>query len=115
MLVSHVVIVYSQVSGLDNSSFSYVLLFLQVIVTERAGHARDVLASITNRDLSLYDGVVAVVSSCTLLLVRFLIFNLYGTWVVFSGKTLILVSIYECDVMLCYYFLHPNMTVIWYN
>ncbi|PIM98525.1 Ceramide kinase [Handroanthus impetiginosus] len=32
----------------------------KVIVTERVGHARDVLASITNRDLSLYDGVVAV-------------------------------------------------------
>ncbi|KAG8381560.1 hypothetical protein BUALT_Bualt06G0134300 [Buddleja alternifolia] len=31
-----------------------------VMVTERAGHARDVLASITNRELRLYDGVVAV-------------------------------------------------------
>lgn len=37
-------------------------------MTERAGHARDMLSSITNRELSLYDGVVAVVSSCTLLL-----------------------------------------------
>ncbi|KAL7146586.1 hypothetical protein ABFS83_06G051200 [Erythranthe nasuta] len=38
----------------------------KVIVTERAGHARDVLASMANRDLSLYDGVIAVVSSFTL-------------------------------------------------
>ncbi|CAA0834543.1 Ceramide kinase [Striga hermonthica] len=32
----------------------------KVIVTERAGHARDVLASISNQDLRLFDGIVAV-------------------------------------------------------
>lgn len=48
-------------------------------MTQRAGHARDVLASIPNRDLSLYDGVIAVVSSCTLSVVHFLIFNLHGS------------------------------------
>ncbi|XP_051143567.1 ceramide kinase [Andrographis paniculata] len=32
----------------------------KVIVTERAGHARDTLTSITNRDLASYDGVIAV-------------------------------------------------------
>ncbi|CAI9768241.1 unnamed protein product [Fraxinus pennsylvanica] len=32
----------------------------KVIVTQRAGHARDVMTSITNRELSFYDGVVAV-------------------------------------------------------
>lgn len=36
--------------------------YLQVIVTERAGHARDTLTSITNKDLTSYDGVIAVVS-----------------------------------------------------
>ncbi|KAI3458341.1 hypothetical protein Pfo_015004 [Paulownia fortunei] len=40
--------------------FSQAKVKTKVIVTERAGHARDLLASITNRDLSLYDGVVAV-------------------------------------------------------
>ncbi|KAL6530298.1 hypothetical protein OROHE_014651 [Orobanche hederae] len=40
--------------------FSQAKVKTKVIVTERAGHARDVLASINNRDLSLYDGVVAV-------------------------------------------------------
>ncbi|KAK6132229.1 hypothetical protein DH2020_034049 [Rehmannia glutinosa] len=40
--------------------FSQAKVKTKVIVTERAGHARDILASITNRDLSLYDGVVAV-------------------------------------------------------
>lgn len=37
--------------------------FCQVIVTERAGHASDVMASFTNRELSSYDGVVTVVSN----------------------------------------------------
>ncbi|KAL3647520.1 hypothetical protein CASFOL_008488 [Castilleja foliolosa] len=40
--------------------FSRAKVKTKVIVTERAGHARDVLASITNRVLSLYDGVIAV-------------------------------------------------------
>ncbi|KAL8552504.1 hypothetical protein ACS0TY_001260 [Phlomoides rotata] len=40
--------------------FSLAKVKTKVIVTERAGHARDVLSSITNRDLSLYDGAVAV-------------------------------------------------------
>lgn len=48
-------------------------------MTERAGHARDVLASITNRELRLYDGVVAVVSSFTLSFVHVLISNLCET------------------------------------
>ena len=34
-------------------------------MTERAGHAFDVLASITNRELDSYDGVLAVVSTFT--------------------------------------------------
>lgn len=48
-------------------------------MTERAGHARDVMSSITNSDLSSYDGVVAVVSISTFFLEHFLIFNLFGT------------------------------------
>lgn len=40
--------------------FSQAKVKTKVIVTERAGHARDMLSSITNRELSLYDGVVAV-------------------------------------------------------
>lgn len=50
---------------------NYILPFLQVIVTERAGHARDVVSSITNGDLNLYDGVVAVVRIYIPLLVHF--------------------------------------------
>lgn len=68
--------------------FSCSLFLVQVIVTERAGHARDMLSSITNRELNLYDGVVAVVSSCILPLPRiyFPIFMEYGlfcqkTWI----------------------------------
>ena len=34
----------------------------QVIVTQRAGHAFDVITSITNSELKYYDGVVTVVS-----------------------------------------------------
>jgi len=34
----------------------------QVIVTERAGHAFDVMASIQNKELHTYDGIIAVVS-----------------------------------------------------
>ncbi|KAL1533079.1 ceramide kinase [Salvia divinorum] len=40
--------------------FSQAKVKTKVIVTERAGHARDMLSSITNRELNLYDGVVAV-------------------------------------------------------
>ncbi|KAL0304061.1 UNVERIFIED_CONTAM: Ceramide kinase [Sesamum radiatum] len=40
--------------------FSQAKVKTKVIVTERAGHARDILVSITTKDLSLYDGVVAV-------------------------------------------------------
>ncbi|XP_011076422.1 ceramide kinase isoform X2 [Sesamum indicum] len=40
--------------------FSQAKVKTKVIVTERAGHARDILVSITNKDLNLYDGVVAV-------------------------------------------------------
>ncbi|KAK4385167.1 Ceramide kinase [Sesamum angolense] len=40
--------------------FSQAKVKTKVIMTERAGHARDILVSITNKDLSLYDGVVAV-------------------------------------------------------
>ncbi|KAL3834664.1 hypothetical protein ACJIZ3_009400 [Penstemon smallii] len=40
--------------------FSQAKVKTKVIVTERAGHARDVLASITNKELSSFDGVVAV-------------------------------------------------------
>lgn len=43
--------------------FKLMLLRLfQVIVTERAGQAYDVMTSITNRELCSYDGVVTVVS-----------------------------------------------------
>lgn len=38
----------------------------QVIVTERAGHAFDVMASTANKDLKMYDGIVAVVSKTSL-------------------------------------------------
>lgn len=44
--------------------------FHQVTVTERAGHAFDVMASMTNRELSSYDGVVAVVSIFSFFLCR---------------------------------------------
>ncbi|KAL0400985.1 UNVERIFIED_CONTAM: Ceramide kinase [Sesamum latifolium] len=40
--------------------FSQAKVKTKVIVTERAGHARDILVSITNKDLRFYDGVVAV-------------------------------------------------------
>ncbi|KAG6390858.1 hypothetical protein SASPL_148603 [Salvia splendens] len=40
--------------------FSQAKVKTKVIVTERAGHARGMLSSITNRELNLYDGVVAV-------------------------------------------------------
>ncbi|KAH6818134.1 Diacylglycerol kinase family protein [Perilla frutescens var. frutescens] len=40
--------------------FSQAQVKTKVIVTERAGHAKDMMSSITNRELSLYDGVVAV-------------------------------------------------------
>ncbi|CAA3005385.1 ceramide kinase isoform X1 [Olea europaea subsp. europaea] len=40
--------------------FSRAKVKTKVIVTQRAGHARDVMTSITNRELSFYDGVVAV-------------------------------------------------------
>lgn len=38
----------------------------QVIMTERAGHAFDVMASTANEDLEMYDGIVAVVSKRSL-------------------------------------------------
>ncbi|KAL2558361.1 Ceramide kinase [Forsythia ovata] len=40
--------------------FSRAKVKTKVIVTQRAGHARDVMTSITNRELNFYDGVVAV-------------------------------------------------------
>ncbi|XP_076897309.1 ceramide kinase-like isoform X1 [Bidens hawaiensis] len=40
--------------------FSQAKVKTKVIVTERAGHAFAAMASITNRELNLYDGVVAV-------------------------------------------------------
>lgn len=40
--------------------FSRAKVKTKVIVTERAGHASDVMASFTNRELSSYDGVVTV-------------------------------------------------------
>lgn len=40
--------------------FSQANVKTKVTVTERAGHAFDVMASITNRELNSYDGVVAV-------------------------------------------------------
>ncbi|KAK4489399.1 hypothetical protein RD792_005208 [Penstemon davidsonii] len=40
--------------------FSQAKVKTKVIVTERAGQARDVLTSITNKELSSFDGVVAV-------------------------------------------------------
>lgn len=40
--------------------FSQAKVKTKVIVTERAGHAKDMMSSITNRELSLYDGVLAV-------------------------------------------------------
>lgn len=40
--------------------FSRAKVRTKVIVTERAGHAFDVMASITNMELNTYDGVVAV-------------------------------------------------------
>lgn len=49
----------------ESSNFRLMYVFKkihQVTVTERAGHAFDVMASMTNRELSSYDGVVAVVS-----------------------------------------------------
>lgn len=33
------------------------------MVTQRAGQAFDVMSSITNEDLNVYDGVIAVVSN----------------------------------------------------
>lgn len=39
-----------------------VQLLHQVIVTQRAGQAFDVMASTKNKELSSYDGVLAVVS-----------------------------------------------------
>ncbi|KAI4320088.1 hypothetical protein MLD38_033602 [Melastoma candidum] len=40
--------------------FSRANVLTKVIVTERAGHAFDVMAAISNEELQLYDGVVAV-------------------------------------------------------
>ncbi|KAA8533896.1 hypothetical protein F0562_031413 [Nyssa sinensis] len=40
--------------------FSHAKVKTKVTVTQRAGHAFDVMASITNRELNSYDGVVAV-------------------------------------------------------
>lgn len=40
--------------------FSLAKVKTKVIVTERAGHALDVMASITNKELNSYDGVVTV-------------------------------------------------------
>ncbi|CAK9135127.1 unnamed protein product [Ilex paraguariensis] len=40
--------------------FSHAKVKTKVIVTKRAGHAFDTMASITNRELNSYDGVVAV-------------------------------------------------------
>lgn len=34
----------------------------QVIVTQRSGHAYDMMASIGNKELASYDGVIAIVS-----------------------------------------------------
>ena len=39
----------------------YLVLLLQVITTERAGHARDVMSIATKDDLNALDGVIAVV------------------------------------------------------
>ena len=36
----------------------------QVVVTERAGQAFDVMSSLTNGELNSYDGAVAVVRTC---------------------------------------------------
>lgn len=38
------------------------LYFYQVIVTEKAGHAFDVMASTADRELNSFDGIIAVVS-----------------------------------------------------
>jgi hypothetical protein len=35
----------------------------QVIVTERAGQAFDMMSSMTNKELNSYDGVIAVVKT----------------------------------------------------
>lgn len=35
-----------------------------MIVTQRAGHAFDVMKSVTIEELNLYDGAIAVVSDC---------------------------------------------------
>ncbi|XP_065871698.1 ceramide kinase isoform X2 [Euphorbia lathyris] len=40
--------------------FSRAEVETKVVVTERAGHAFDVMASIANQELSLYDGVIAI-------------------------------------------------------
>lgn len=42
------------------------IALFQVIVTERANHAFDVMASTSNKDLKMYDGIVAVVSKRSL-------------------------------------------------
>nr|XP_009613730.2 ceramide kinase-like [Nicotiana tomentosiformis] len=44
-------------------TFSQAKVKTKVTVTERAGQALDIMSSITNKELSAYDGVVAVVSS----------------------------------------------------
>lgn len=46
-------------------------------MTQRAGHAFDVMASITDRELNSYDGVIAVVS-CQLLYYS----TLHAVWIV---------------------------------
>lgn len=46
-------------------------------MTQRAGHAFDVMASITDRELNSYDGVIAVVS-CQLLYYSML----HAVWIV---------------------------------
>lgn len=43
--------------------------FLQVITTERAGHARDIMSQATKDELNALDGVIVVVR-CFLTLLR---------------------------------------------
>ncbi len=52
-----------------------------MVVTERAGHAFDVMASLANKELNSYDGVIAVVS------MRILSFSsLFASFFLFSSR-----------------------------
>lgn len=80
----------------------YFQVVLQLTVTERAGHAFGVMASISNRELSSYDGVVVVVSNE----IFFLVFNF--SYLMFLGPGFCLVIkyfLFSFSVSNCIFFL----------